>query len=294
MARPLKEGLNYFPLDVELDDKFELVEAEHGLIGFAITIKLLQKIYKEGYYYKWTEREQLLFARRINVDINSLSALINDCLKWDLFSQSLFEEYQILTSCGIQKRYIDAIKRRKEATFTKEYVLVSLDQLLNKDNFNLQIVNANNNAVNVDINPVNDDIGTQSKVKESKENNYTPEFEEFWNECIRKEDKKPTFKKYKTLVNKGTLPSLLKQAAINYAADCRRRGTQLEYIKKPRNWLESWDEWLTVEPQELTIEQTEELKTKLATLRTDLLLYGDNPKAKAEIEAEIAKIEAQL
>ena len=31
----MKDGIPYFPLDCELDSKFELIEAEFGLQGFA-------------------------------------------------------------------------------------------------------------------------------------------------------------------------------------------------------------------------------------------------------------------
>ena len=50
MARPQKEGLEYFPLDVSMDDNVELIEAEHGVAGFAILIKMYQKIYSESYW----------------------------------------------------------------------------------------------------------------------------------------------------------------------------------------------------------------------------------------------------
>ena len=45
MARPQKKGLDYFPLDVDIDqdDKIALIEAKHGAIGFAVIIKLLMK-----------------------------------------------------------------------------------------------------------------------------------------------------------------------------------------------------------------------------------------------------------
>ena len=36
MPRPIKEGLDYFPLDVDLDDKIYMVECELGLTGFAL------------------------------------------------------------------------------------------------------------------------------------------------------------------------------------------------------------------------------------------------------------------
>ncbi len=63
MARRGKQGLDYFPLDVVIDDKVELLEAEHGLSGFAIYIKLLQKIYSQGYYLFIGEDELLLTSK---------------------------------------------------------------------------------------------------------------------------------------------------------------------------------------------------------------------------------------
>ena len=39
----MNNGINYFPLNVHLDDKFELIEAEFGLKGFAIVVKLFQR-----------------------------------------------------------------------------------------------------------------------------------------------------------------------------------------------------------------------------------------------------------
>lgn len=82
MARPQKSGLDYFSLDVDMDqdDKIALIEAQHGIMGFAIVIKLLMKIYKNSYFYEWTEKEQLLFSNRVNVDINAVNVVINDCV----------------------------------------------------------------------------------------------------------------------------------------------------------------------------------------------------------------------
>ena len=108
MARPIKEGLEYFPLDCDIDqdDKITLIEAQHGLIGFGIAIKLLMKIYNNSYFYEWTEKEQLLFSKRVNVNINEVNVVINDLVKWGFFDKNLFETEKILTSSGIQKRYL--------------------------------------------------------------------------------------------------------------------------------------------------------------------------------------------
>ena len=48
MARPIKDGVDYFPLDVNLDMKFRLLEAKHGIVGFGIIIKLFQRIYADN------------------------------------------------------------------------------------------------------------------------------------------------------------------------------------------------------------------------------------------------------
>ena len=59
----MKSGLEYFPLDVHLDEKFELIEAEFGLTGFAVIVKLFQRIYGgQGYYCEWTN-EVALFVQ---------------------------------------------------------------------------------------------------------------------------------------------------------------------------------------------------------------------------------------
>ena len=50
MGRHQKKGLDYFPLDVHMDNSVALLEVDHGLEGFAILIKLYQKIYADGYY----------------------------------------------------------------------------------------------------------------------------------------------------------------------------------------------------------------------------------------------------
>ena len=85
MGRPQKQGLDYFPLNVDIDqdDKIAMIEAIHGIEGFGIVIKLLMKIYKEGYFYKWTECEQILFSKRVNVDIKQVNEIIDDCIKWN-------------------------------------------------------------------------------------------------------------------------------------------------------------------------------------------------------------------
>ena len=166
MARPQKEGLDYFPLDVDMcqDDKIYILEVECGLEGFGLLIKLLMKIYKEGYYIKWDNKVAKIFAHKNSVDVNVINNLIETALSNDLFNNKLYEEFNILTSKGIQKRYFKATSRRKEVEYKKEY------NLINVNNYN-NLVEVN--EVNVNNNPksVNDNVdkSTQSKEQNSKE-----------------------------------------------------------------------------------------------------------------------------
>ncbi|GGA31327.1 Lin1244/Lin1753 domain-containing protein [Psychrobacillus lasiicapitis] len=166
MARPRKQGLDYFPLDVDIDqdDKIQLVEAVHGPVGFAVVIKLLMRIYKDGYFSKWTETEQLLFSKRVNVDINIINEVINDCVKWDLFDKSIFENYGVLTSNGIQSRFLEAVGRRQKVEMVQEYLLLELEDIKVYKNLSIKSINVDINSIDVNINP-------QSKVKHSKEKN---------------------------------------------------------------------------------------------------------------------------
>lgn len=160
MARPKKDGLEYFPLDVYAgtDDELELLEAEYGLEGFAIFIKLLQAIYKNGYYINWSDKEQLLFSKRVNVTLTLVNDVITACLKWDLLNNGLYEQYKILTSHGIQQRFLLAIGRRSAVEIYQDYLLLSENEVL-----------ATKNLVIVTKTPVNANNNPQSKVKESKE-----------------------------------------------------------------------------------------------------------------------------
>ena len=168
MARPLKEGVDYFSLDCYMDDKIKMIQAEFGLKGFAIVVKLWQTIYREhGYYCEWNEEKKLLFASEEGADCGPglINEIVQACISIYIFSKKLFDKYQILTSRGIQKRYLSITAKRKKAEMKKEYSLVEVAH---------NSINDDNNRVNVGKNQVNSVDNTQSKVKESKVNNNAP------------------------------------------------------------------------------------------------------------------------
>ncbi|MFE0619732.1 Lin1244/Lin1753 domain-containing protein [Bacillus altitudinis] len=174
MARPLKESLDYFPIDIgfDEDDKLSVTIAKYGMQGLGIIIKIMAEVYKNSYFYPWTEQQQYPFAQRINVDINLVMDVVNECIKWGFFNRKVFEEHGVLTSRGFQKRYVEAAKRRKLISIVDDYLLIDPAVECKNVSHSITIVKSDGNTVNVYINPDKcNNVPTQipqSKVKESK------------------------------------------------------------------------------------------------------------------------------
>lgn len=152
-------GVKYFPLDVHLEDNIKLIEAEFGLKGFAIIVKLYQKIYSVGYYCEWDDEVALLFAQECGVSKSAVSEILAASIRRDIFDGRLFETHSILTSPGIQRRYLDIVKRRTSVDLIEDYLLINDIQ---------KYQNVNILSENVYKNPENVYRNEQSKVKESK------------------------------------------------------------------------------------------------------------------------------
>lgn len=151
MARPQKIGLDYFPLDCSPDKKLKAIIRKFGAEGFGVVVGLFQHVYSEGYFVKWTNDFAEDFALEMNVDECVLDDVLSFCIKREMFNAQLFKTKKILTSTGIQKRYLLATERRKCSQ-------------INHHN----LINVDNNSLNAGDNEVNDIISTQSKVKKSK------------------------------------------------------------------------------------------------------------------------------
>lgn len=163
MARPRKTGIDYFELDCQIDERIRLIQAEFGLKGFAVVVKLFQKIYGEqGYYCEWDEERQFLFMAENAVSSdckNLIESVIFACVRRGIFSQDKFNKYGILTSEEIQKKYLNATTKRELVEVKKEYLLIS-DGIKNK---NVVI-----NSISDGRNSINSVRNTQSRVEKSR------------------------------------------------------------------------------------------------------------------------------
>lgn len=159
-----KIGMDSFLLDCRTNDNMAELEAMYGIKGFAIIVRLWQKIYSEkGYYCEWTERSPVLFLANwfgggSGVDENIIREVVNAAIKIGIFSKEMYDKYRILTSERIQSQYFEVAKRRTEIEVENDYLLLSA-------------VKNWKNVKNVSRNGENVDRISTSKGKESKDNN---------------------------------------------------------------------------------------------------------------------------
>ena len=172
MARPIKKGLSYFPLDVGVfkDKRITKIERKFGVYGSSIFLRILTMVYEHGYYLEMTE-EDLITELIYQIGVGKISYqrvrnVILMCCELGILDEPLFRQ-GVITSDGIQKQFIRVAKRRKEVDISKYWLLDSatmeeIGVLLSMEKNEEKGVNVNNNSVNVDIN-------TQSKSKRKRD-----------------------------------------------------------------------------------------------------------------------------
>ena len=163
MARPLKQGLDYFPLDVNFlkDIKVRKIKRACGPATVEVLLCLLGNIYRDtGYYFGWDEDTMFLVADEVGAKEGLVEEIVNKAVQVGFFDKDKFEKHKILTSKGIQNRYREAAKKRKEIVISDIYLV--------NDEFTEKKLS--NNSDNEHINSVNSYDNQQSKVKKSKVN----------------------------------------------------------------------------------------------------------------------------
>ena len=215
MARPIKRGLNYFPLDVDVfsDPKTLRLANKYGSNGLLIYISLLCIIYRECHFIEAEVSDLALLINR-NIgnpqlpEIEEIIEIVKYLGEIGLLDKGLMEQ-NIFTSKGIQQRYLQAKKKSND-----EFLLHKLTETDSYCNNNSQ--KPPTNAIVVAETPANDEFLSQQvhkekkrKVKESKgkktkeENGSIPreiktEFSEF--SKMRTKIKKPLTERATSLI----------------------------------------------------------------------------------------------
>jgi hypothetical protein len=106
MARRVRQGLDYFPLETSWDLNMRLLKAEYKAEGVGIIIFLRQMIYREGYFLTWDSEIKQLFCLENDVEVTKLDKLIESCFKRGIFDRGMFDKCAVLTSQEIQRQWI--------------------------------------------------------------------------------------------------------------------------------------------------------------------------------------------
>ncbi|MDR1161640.1 MAG: DUF4373 domain-containing protein [Tannerellaceae bacterium] len=116
MARPIKRGLSYFPLDTDLfaDRKIRRLLDKYGCEGTTVYLSVLCEIYAaEGYFIPFSRNLCFDMAYLLHIDCARIEEVLTFCVEIELFNAEALEKHQVLSSEGIQKRYLEVAKRLK-------------------------------------------------------------------------------------------------------------------------------------------------------------------------------------
>lgn len=175
MPRRPKQGIEFAGWSVDIfdgDTKIDKLLDAQGWIGFGIYFYLCQMAYKfDGYFYRWAYDDSASTARRMGGGVGSktVEETVRYCLQIGLFDKWLFDRVGILTSKGIQRRFLAAIQGRRVKSVIADYWLLDdsesegLDKCAKNDC--LQTTNAHLQETNTDL---QDTYSPKSRVEESR------------------------------------------------------------------------------------------------------------------------------
>lgn len=190
MARPPKVGLDYFPLNVNFlnDLKTKKIVRSYGATAVAVALNVFINIYRDnGYYAECDDDFTFLIADELKLDEEYTKNVIKKMVEVDFFDKNLYENHKILTSIGIQNRYVLASGRRVRTKINVVYDLINPK--------NDEFMSTETEFMYTEI-PENDSFCQQKytkekKRKENKRNKIKEEVQEEKNEAENLADEPP-------------------------------------------------------------------------------------------------------
>lgn len=132
MARPQKDGLDYFPFDVDFmkDTKVRRIARTFGCTGTMAIVMLFTDIYRtRGYYMNWDEDTCFDLSETLQCDPELAAKIVDACVLAKIFNVDLFQDKAVLTSAAIQLRYLKINQDcKRQRTINPEFSLIELPQ----------------------------------------------------------------------------------------------------------------------------------------------------------------------
>lgn len=116
MARPQKEGMDYFPHDVDAanDEKIEALRSLYGNDGYAFYFIMLERIYRtKNFELNISDAETIqILSRKVGVTQELFEKMVLTSVKHGAFELDDYNSRSVLTSNGIKKRANIVISKR--------------------------------------------------------------------------------------------------------------------------------------------------------------------------------------
>lgn len=164
MARSIREGLDYFPLDTNFykNRKIRRLLLSQGPNALAVWLVIMAKIYEgKGYYLQYDEDTCFDIGDAIAVSEGAVNEIVKACIKVKLFNKTLFDNYGILTSKGIQEQYSEIMKTAKRKNVINSKFLITSEEMP---------ITSEEKAINSEEIPNTSEEMQQSKINKSKVN----------------------------------------------------------------------------------------------------------------------------
>lgn len=260
MARPVKDGLDYFPKNTEFyhDPKIRALIGRFGSDGAVLYDYILCEAYgRKGYYIEIDDFFVDIIAADLKMSPEKIGLILDYLLnKSMLLDGTLFKAVKVLTSHGIQARYQEAVRGRAQkrgiSVDGKLWLLEEAEtegfiQVRQVDNYseNNNSKSQNNTGFSLEESP------KEKKEKEKKEKHAAPsgaeeDFQKFWSAYPKKVGKQAAAKAFKKVdVPLDVLMTALDQQ--KQMAQWKKDGGQ--YIPNPATWLNQrrWEDEITLE-----------------------------------------------
>ena len=176
MGRTTKQGLDYFSLDVRMfsDIKIRKLIKYHKAQAVSVYMTLLCRIYDKGYFIEYDKDLPFIISEDCGLEEDTIVSIIHYCIDIELFDKDIFNQFNVLTSHGIQERYIQACaKTKRKLSSELPYLLVDIGQDVvssdKKTDYSLKIPFSSEETIeNSEENRVNSEESTQNKRKEKE------------------------------------------------------------------------------------------------------------------------------
>lgn len=122
--------IDYYPIEISIfqDAKVRKLIQYQGAKAATVYVYLLCEIYRNGYYISWNKTTVQLVMQALNLDVAFVKEVVICCAKVGLFNSEYLYKEEILTSKGIQKRYLRISKLCNNSTTIEDYSCIEIKQ----------------------------------------------------------------------------------------------------------------------------------------------------------------------